>query len=147
MEKKNKFWIWLIVAVVSLAMLSGCVGLIETAEVVLTFEPNPVPYDSQFEGWKFSLVFTETGGVGATFNQLRFDSFNQGDLLIHTTMWYEEDYPSWWGSNYLGAYSSFGKGTFWHRNPEMKYKIITVSGIDDLGNFIEATGRVDFLPQ
>ncbi|MBA7587789.1 hypothetical protein ES708_29830 [subsurface metagenome] len=147
MEKKKKFLIWLIVAVVSLAMLSGCTGLIEMAIVEITFEPNPVPYDSEFEGWRFSLIFTETGGVGVTLSQVRLDSFDQEDRLIYTTIWYEEDFPPWWGSDYLGAYSEFDMGEFWQRDPMMSHTIITVNGIDDLGNFIEATGRVDFLPQ
>ena len=67
---------------------------------------------------------------------------------------YEEDIIDWFESNYLPAFSSlqlqvqanFG---YWlaPRDEIAKYLILIIEGIDDNGNLIEATVRIDILPQ
>jgi len=145
MKKQNKLWICLIVIIV-LAMVSGCAGL-ERAIVEIAVNPDPVPYNSQTQKWTFSLVFTETNGVGVTFDMVRIDSFNQEDQLLYTSVYYEDDFPEWWGSNYLGAYSSSVKSNFSHNDPGIGYTIITAGGVDDNNNSIEAIGRANYLPK
>jgi hypothetical protein len=54
------------------------------------------------------------------------------------------------GSNYLPAFSSLQNDFHYYTGPGdefAKYIIITVEGVDDNNNPIEATGRVDILPQ
>jgi len=89
--------------------------------------------------------FSENNGVGVTLISLRFDGYDQAEELIYTNIYYEEDIIDWFGSNYLPAFSTLSEWV-WHTGTN-KYTIITVAGVDDNDNPIEATGRVDFLPQ
>ena len=64
---------------------------------------------------------------------------------MHTQILYEEDIIDWFESNYIPAFSTLSSWISY--TGTSKYTILTVTGIDDNGNPIEATGRVDYLPQ
>jgi hypothetical protein len=145
MNKEKRIWIALFLALTLMLILSGCSGLPKTAKINITINPNPVPYDTEEEEWSFNLILTESNGVGVTLISLRFDGYDQAEELIYTNINYEEDIIYWFGSNYLPAFSSLSSWV-WHIGTS-KYAIITVAGVDDNNNPIEATGRVDFLPQ
>ena len=152
MNKEKRIWIALFLALTLMVILSGCSGLPKTAKINVTIEPNPVPYSSENDWWPFDIVLDESNGVGVTLSSLRFDEYNQEEQLSDTTIFYEENIIYWFGSNYLPAFSSlqlqddFG----YHISPgdeSAKYIVLTIEGVDDNENLIEATGRVDFLPK
>ena len=147
MKKQKKIWISLLLSLILIIVLSGCSGLPKTAKMNMTIDPNPVTYNSETKKWAFTLILNETNGIGVTISSVRLDSYNQEEQLINTQIWYEEDIIDWWGSNYLPAFSAIGKGKFSHNSSKFRYTILTVEGVDDNNNPIEATGRVDFLPQ
>jgi hypothetical protein len=86
---------------------------------------------------------------------LRFDDYNQEEQLFDTEIFYEADegiITSWFGSNYLPAFSSLqiqaDFGYYIAPGEEFtKYSLLTIEGIDDNNNPVEATGRIDYLPQ
>jgi len=126
--------------------MSGCSGLPKTAKINISFSPNPVPYDSENEQWTVNLILTESNGVGVTLISLRFDSYDQEEELFNTQILYEEDIIDWFDSIYLPAFSTLSNWIF-HTDTKRIYDILTVAGVDDNNNPIEATGRVDFLPK
>ena len=145
MNSQKKMWMLLILAVISMMILSGCSG-IKTAKVNITIDPNPVPYSSDNERWSFTVVFEESNGIGVTLTRLKLESYSQEDELIDITIWDEEDLNEYWETNYLAAFSSL-QNAIYHTNPALKYTILTLEGVDDDNNPIEAIGRADFLPQ
>ncbi len=144
MKKQKRIWIALFLALTLILILSGCNGngLPKTAKINITFDPNPVPYD---EDWLYNVILTESNGVGITLTSVRFDLYDQAEELVNTQILYEEDIIDWFESNYLPAFSSLSSGS-WYAGTD-KYAIITIAGVDDNDNPIEATGRVDFLPE
>jgi len=126
--------------------MSGCSGLPKTAKINISFDPNPVPYDSENEQWTVNLILSESNGVGVTLISLKFDSYDQAEELYNTQFLYEEDIIDWFDSNYLPAFSTLSNLIF-HTSTKKVYDILTVTGIDDNNNPIEATGRVDILPK
>lgn len=150
MKSQKKIWALLILAVILMVVLSGCGGVTgpKKAKVNVTISPNPVPYSIEDEGWKYNLILEETKGIGVTLNSLIFDSYNQNDEIIHTTSIYEAEgggITQGFGSNYLAAFSSL-QATVLHTGSGI-YSILTFEGIDDNGNPIETTGRVNYLPK
>jgi len=149
MKREKRVWISLILVFILMMVLSGCSGLPKTAKVNITIDPNPVPYSSDSERWSFNIVLDESNGIGVDLSSIKLDSYNQEDELIDTTIWYEaneEEITSLFDSNYLPAFSSI-QGRVSHHNSTFKYTILSVEGVDDDNNPIEATGRADFLPQ
>ena len=154
MNKEKRIWIALFLALTLMVILSGCSGLPKTAKINITIEPNPVPY---YENgwWLFDIVLDESNGVGVTLSSLRFDDYNQEEQLFDTEIFYEADegiITSWFGSNYLPAFSSLQiQVDFGYYTPPgeefTKYSLLTIEGIDDNNNPVEATGRIDYLPQ
>ena len=146
MNKGERIWIALFLALTLMLILSGCSGLPKTAKLNISIDPNPVPYDSENEQWLFNLMLTESNGVGVILISLRFDGYDQEEELFYTQIAYEEDIIDWFESNYLPAFSSLSSWMY-HKSAEKIYDILTVTGIDDNGNPIEATVRIDYLPQ
>jgi len=63
---------------------------------------------------------------------------------------YEEDIIAGFESNYIPAFSSLQNNVSYYIAPGdefAKYIILTIEGVDDNNNPIEAIGRVDLLPQ
>jgi hypothetical protein len=155
MNKEKRIWIALFLALTLMLILSGCSGLPKTAKINITTVPNLVPYSSENENWTFDIVLDESNGVGVTLSSLRWDEYNQEEQLIYTTIWYEADEEEMtllFGSNYLPAFSSLQGGFYYYIGPGAgyefaKYTVLTIEGVDDNENLIEATGRVYYLPQ
>jgi hypothetical protein len=143
---KKRIWISLLLSFILIIVLSGCSGLPKTAKINISFVPNPVPYDSENEQWPLNLILSESNGVGVTLISLRFDGYDQEEELFYTQILYEEDIIDWFESNYIPAFSSLSSWVY-HKSAEKVYDIFTVVGVDDNGNPIEATDRVDFLPK
>ncbi|GAF98544.1 unnamed protein product [marine sediment metagenome] len=150
MNKGKKIWIALFLTLTLMVILSGCSGLPKTAKINITIEPNPVPYSSENENWPFDIVLDESNGVGVTLSSLRWDEYNQEEQLFNTQFLYEEGIIDWFESNYLPAFSSLQNEVAYYIAPGdefAKYTVLTFEGVDDNNNSIEATGRVDYLPQ
>ena len=145
MKKQKRIWISLLLSIILVVVLSGCSGLPKTAKINITIDPNPVPYDTEDELWWFNVILSESNGVGVTLTSIKFDLYDQAEELVHTQILYEEDITDWFESNYLPAFSALS-AWIWNTNINI-YLILTVSGVDDNGNPIVATERVDFLPE
>ena len=147
MKKQKKIWIPLLLLFILIIVLSGCSGVIgpKTAEINITVEPDPVSYNSEIEKWRCDMTISESNGVGVTLTSIRFDRYDDQDQLYGTQILYEEDIIDWFDSDYIPAFSSLQSGIVW--TSYRKYIVVTIEGIDDNNSLIEATGRVDFLPQ
>ena len=145
MNKEKRIWIALFLALALMVILSGCSGLPKIAKVNITIIPNPVPYSSENENWLFDVVLEESNGVGVTLTSVRFDAYDQAEQLYHTLFLYVEDIIYWFESNYLPAFSSLQCDFYYSIAP--KYTVLTIEGVDDNNNPIEATVRIDYLPQ
>jgi len=155
LNKEKRIWIALFLALTLMLILSGCSGLPKTAKINITINPNPVPYSSENENWPFNIILEESNRIGVILSSLTFDDYNQEGQLFDTTIFYEAGegiITSWFGSNYLPAFSSLQlqvNFAYWVSLGEevAKYAILTIEGIDDNDNPVEATVRIDYLPQ
>ena len=145
MKKQKRIWIALFLALTLMLILSGCSGLPKTAKLNISIDPNPVPCSSEDGKWHYTMTISESNGVGVTLTSIRLDSYNQAEELYYTQLLYEEDIIDWFESNYIPAFSMIQNGIV--SSSSRKYAIITIEGVDDNNNPIEATGRVDHLPQ
>jgi len=147
MNKEKRIWIVLFLALSLMLILSGCSGLPKTALLSVSIDPNPVSYDSQKEGWPFLMTISESNGVGVTVSSIRFDGYNQEEELDDTDIFYEETIIDWFESDYIPAFSSIQSDILASGITAGDHSIVTVTGVDDNNNPIEATGRIDFLPE
>ena len=145
MNKQKRIWIALFLALALMVVLSGCSGLPKTALLSISIDPNPVPCSSEDGKWHYTMTISESNGVGGTLASIRFDSYNQAEELYYTQFLYEEDIIDWFESNYIPAFSMLQNDIVY--GGTAKYTIVTVEGIDDNNNPIEATARIDLLPQ
>ena len=144
MNKEKRIWIALFLALTLMLILSGCSGLPKTAKLNISIDPNPVPCSSEDGKWHYTMTISESNGVGVTLTSIRFDSYDQTEQLYYTQFLYEEDIIDWFESNYIPAFSMLQTGIVW--SSSRKYIAVTIEGVDDNNNPIEATGRADFLP-
>jgi len=145
--KSNKIILAVLIISIIALVLSGCGGVSgpKTAKLNISFDPNPVPYSSEDGKWNYTMTISESNGVGVTLTSVRFDSYDQAEQLYYTQFLYEEDIIDWFKSNYIPAFSMLQPGVQYSGTG--KYTIITIEGVDDNESPIEATGRVDYLPQ
>ena len=145
MMKEKKQWIVLFIVLTLIVILAGCSGLPKIAQLSISVDPNPVPCSSEDGKWHYTMTISESNGVGVTLTSVRFDSYDQEDQLYHSQFLYEEDIIDWFESNYIPAFSMLQ--TFVIYSGIGKYTILTIEGVDDNSNSIEAIGMVDLLPQ
>jgi len=145
MNKEKRMWIALFLALTLMVILSGCSGLPKTAKINITIDPNPVPCSSEDGKWYFTMNISESNGVGVTLTSIRLDHYDQAEQLYNTQFLYEEDIIDWFESNYIPAFSMLQNSIV--SSGSMKYTVLTIEGVDDNENLIEATSRVDYLPQ
>jgi len=145
MNSQKKMWMLLILVGILMIILTGCSGLPKTAKLNISIDPNPVPCSSEDGKWHIIMSFSESNGVGVTLTSVRFDSYDQEDQLYHSYFLYEKDIIDWFESNYIHAFSIIQSGIAW--SSSRKYIAVTIEGVDDNNNLIEATGKIDFLPQ
>ena len=144
MNKEKRIWIASILALTLMLILSGCNGLPKTAVLSVSFDPNPVPCSSEDGKWHYTMTISESNGLGVTVTSRRYDRYNQEDELYDTDIYY--DIIEVFGTNYIPAFSSI-QNNFVGSNISGKYAIVTVTGVDDNNNPVEATGRLDYLPK
>jgi len=147
--KKSKIILAVLILSMMALIFSGCGGVSgpKTAKLNISIEPNPVPYDSQKEGWPFLMTISESNGVGVTVSSIRVDGYNQEEELDDTDIFYEETIIDWFESDYIPAFSSIQSDILASGITAGDHSIVTVTGVDDNNNPIEATGRIDFLPK
>ena len=146
MLKEKKIWIMLFTVFTLIVIFTGCSSLPKTVKVTISITPNPVPYDPVDQDWPYELTLGESNGVGVTLVSLRMDKYDQEEELFDTQLLYEEDIVDWFDSNYLPAFSSL-QVNLYHTSAKIIYELLTLAGIDDNDHSIEATYRVDFLPE
>ena len=146
MLRRKNICILTIMVLLILISLSGCTGL-KTANLEISFDPNPVYCENNEIHWR--VIISETNGIGVNLKTIVIDVYvgddYYGNLDTFNETWIEEE----WDTSYLSAYSSIdfnaGMGTCeGNTGITIKYK---VTGIDDNGNPIEATGEVDLLTE
>ena len=145
MMKEKKQWIVLFIVLTLIVILAGCSGLPKIAQLSISVDPNPVPCSSEDGKWHYTMTISESNGVGVTLTSVRFDSYDQEDQLYHSQFLYEEDIIDWFESNLIPAFSMLQFGVIYSGTG--KYTILTIEGVDDNSNSIEAIGMVDLLPQ
>ncbi len=90
---KKRIWISLLLSFILIIVLSGCGGVVgpKTAKINITIDPNPVPYDSGTGRWLFSVVLSESKGIGVTLTSITLDAYDQQDQLVISQILDEED--------------------------------------------------------
>jgi hypothetical protein len=91
------------------------------------------------------MNISESNGVGVTVTSLTFTDYNQEDELIGTTILDAEEFFEWFETDYIPAFSTIQNGIV-HSGTSV-YSIVRVAGIDDNDNPVEATIRIDYLPE
>lgn len=145
MSSKKDIWVLIFLMLIFMMFLPGCWGTVapKTAEIEMTFDPNPVPAPDEGKDWKWDTIFTECNGVGVTLTSVTFDLYNQ-DEKVGTSIWNEEWVEMWLDSNYLPPFGSLeGGGGMKVQN--ITHQLVTAIGLDDNGYQVESTGRTDFL--
>ena len=147
MKKEKKRWISLILVFILILVLSGGSGITgpKMAKINISFDPNPVTYPVEGESWLWETILTECNGVGVTLTSLTFDLYNQNQKVF-TDIWDETWVEGLFDSSYLPAFSSL-QGGLGLNVQEATHQIITITGVEDNNNQIEAISRLDFLSQ
>jgi ABC-type metal ion transport system substrate-binding protein len=145
MNSQKKMWMLLILVGILIMILSGCSGLPKTAKLNISINPNPVPCSSEDGRWHYVMSINESNGVGVSITSLTFNSYNQEDQLIYTQVIDAAEFLERFEANYIPAFSMLQNRFV--SSSSRKYAIVTVEGIDDNDNPIEATVRIDHLPQ
>lgn len=151
---KKKYVVSIILVFVLILFLSGCSGVngLKKPKISITFDPNPVSYDSELDKWPFTINLTEITGSEITIEKIRWDEYDQDGRLIYTNTWEEKNsgITNRFGSNYLSAFSSLHNNNAYLFNPDhglADYIEITVTGLGDKGTPVESSGIVRILPE
>jgi len=145
MMKEKKQWIVLFIVLTLIVILAGCSGLPKIAQLNISVDPNPVPCSSEDGKWHYTMYINESNGVGVTVSSLTFTSYSQEDELIETQILDTVVFFDWFETDYVPAFSTIHNGIV-HSGISV-YTFIKVTGIDDNNNPVEATIRIDYLPQ
>jgi hypothetical protein len=128
-------------------LLIGCNGVPKAAQLNLSFDPNPAPYDYGIDGWPFTITVTEQNGVGVTLTEFTFKTYRQNNQLISTDVFDSDDIIEWFDTDYLSAFSSLDHDMYRNNNISgISYAIISVEGVDDNNVPVSTEARIDFLP-
>ena len=91
------------------------------------------------------MILSESNGVGVTLTSLKHDSYDLQGSWIYGQIFNEEGIIDWFESNYLPAFSSLQHDVI--SGYPLKYSLLTIEGVDDNDNPVEATIRIDYLPK
>ena len=80
----NKKIFYFIFVAFFLLLMSGCSGVQKTADLDLSFDPNPAPYEFGTDSWPFTITVTEQNGVGVTLTELTLKTYNNSNQLLST---------------------------------------------------------------
>lgn len=128
-------------------LLFGCNGVQKTANLDLSFDPNPAPYEFGTDSWPFTITVTEQNGVGVTLTELTLKTYNNSNQLLSTDVFDAEEIIDRFDTNYVSAFSSIDHDLARANNVNgIKYVIISVEGLDDNNVTITTEARLDCLP-
>lgn len=139
----KKTFIFFAITLIFVSFCAGCAGIPKTARLTISAVPNPVPCGDDGK-WYLDLIITENNGIGVTLNSLIFESYNEGEELVKTQTFDIDTIIEWFKTDYIKAFSSIKTNLV--TSTVAKYDIAKVKGIDDNGNTVEATYRINFLP-
>lgn len=145
MMKEKKIWIVVFVVLTFIAILTGCTDLPKMAEISIVADPNPVPYSTGDENWQYLMSISESNGVGVTVTSFTFTDYNQEDESVATAILDAEQFSGWFGTGYIPAFSTIQSES--EHSGTAVYTIVIVAGIDNNDNLVEATLRIDYLPE
>ena len=91
------------------------------------------------------MTISESNGVGVTVISLTFTSYNQEDEITQIQITYAEEFFEWFETDFIPAFSTITNPIV--HSGTCEYSIVRVAGIDDNDNPVEATIRIDYLPQ
>jgi len=144
MLRRKNICILIIAVLLILISLSGCTG-IKTANLEISFDPDPVHCENDHLYW--DVIISETNGIGVNLKNITIDAYVGDDYTGNSDIldesWMEEE----WGTSYLSAFSSvnYSSGTGpceWNVGVTLKYK---VTGTDDDGHQVEATADLELM--
>ena len=145
---------YIVILLILALLFSGCAtnGLlpdpsVQVAQLNITFDPNPVPYDSSWGGWWFFVIsISESNGVAVDIESITVEFYNWSDELVNTEVWDITEITFWFGTASIAPDSTIYSDVSSFPDTS-KYVIMTVEGIDSNDNKVQTTGRMDFLPQ
>lgn len=120
-----------------------------TANLVITFEPNPVTFSANSQ-WNYWVFVTETTGIGVDIFRFDVQGYSPSGEGTGLTEHPRADFELWFREcggegNYIAGgttrctpVTSRGFSNAGHRD-------WTFFGVDDLGNTVKGTGRIDLL--
>jgi hypothetical protein len=143
----NKKLISSILILLFALLFIGCSGIQKTADLDLSFDPNPAPYEFGTDSWPFTITVTEQNGVGVTLTEFTFKTYNNSNQLLSTDVFDSEEIIDRFDTNYVSAFSSIDHNTRRNNNTSgIKYAVISIEGVDDNNVPVSAEARIDFLP-
>lgn len=114
--------------------LSSTLVVEKTAVIKVTADPNPATCYNGQAGW--TLIFTETNGIGVTLQNL-------------TTYTYEGKIPvssqSWEMSDYLLPYGTLTVTSGCDHCGDVTFVLVVITGVDDNGHVVEGELQVAIL--
>ena len=143
----NKKIFYFIFVAFFLLLMSGCSGVQKTADLDLSLDPNPAPYEFGTDSWPFTITVTEQNGVGVTLTEFTLKTYSNSNQLLSTDVFDSEEIVDRFDKNYVSAFSSIDHDLVRSNNVNgIKYAIISVEGLDDNNVPVSAEARIDFLP-
>lgn len=114
----------------------------ERAKIEIIFTPDPVPCEN--ERWYWRVVIAEAKGIGVELKSL-ISYVYRGERALDVRMkWDTSRFEEVFGTSYLPPKGSMNFGAGFPCQ-DVTHEIVVVTGIDDNGNPVTATGRVDFV--
>lgn len=155
MKKERKYLMLPLVFFALMIILTGCSSsLPETkiSKLAISFTPNPVTVDavSAYEQydytWRFAMKITETGGVRITVTEIEYNYYNENGQSLGSAVENAQDIINSFGTNYISGNSFIEENKLqWATQKIKHYAMVKVVGIDNNGNSVEATKRIDFI--
>ncbi len=154
MKKNLKYLLLSLVFFTLIVILTGCSNTLpetKISKLAITFTPNPVTIDavSAYEQydytWRYAIKISETGGVGITITEIKYNFYHDNGQSIGSSIENAQNIIDSFGKNYISKNSFIERNKLQWANQKIKhYAMIKVSGIDDNGNSVEETKRIDF---
>lgn len=130
-------------------MISFCAGCTEvevpkTAQLSISADPNPIPCGNDGK-WYYDLIIKENNGIGVTINVLIFKSYDASGTLFDEQD-SRDDIKKFFKTDYVSAFSNIKADMYTTSTNILNYDIVLVGGIDDKGNKVDASCKIDYLP-
>ena len=143
MLRRKNIYILIIAVLLILISLSGCTG-VKTANLEISFDPNPVYCENDHLYW--DVIISETNGIGVYLKNITIDTYVGDDYIGNYHIFDESWMEGAFGTSYLSAssvnYSSGIGSCDGNVGVTLKYE---VTGIDDNGHQVEATADLELM--